>query len=182
MAWLLRKPPLPCHRGGGEPSGWVGGGLWGSLQHQSKNGQEGFIQGSSKFNVFFWISCWFARPCGEMRPWWPTFGTSPQGRHLLRLEPQQKWKRSPAEIFFLGNRTKWRFIVGKINDKWWISQQAMFDDRRVGIRLKRGPRIVERWEVVKTRIDFTNIRGVWHVKNSIYTSNIPSRTCHGLEL
>ena len=29
MAWLLRKPPLPCHRGG-EPSGWVGG-VWGSL-------------------------------------------------------------------------------------------------------------------------------------------------------
>ena len=28
MAWLLRKPPLPCHRGG-EPSGW--GGVWGSL-------------------------------------------------------------------------------------------------------------------------------------------------------
>ena len=27
-AWLLRKPPLPCHRGG-EPSGW--GGVWGSL-------------------------------------------------------------------------------------------------------------------------------------------------------
>ena len=26
MAWLLRKPPLPCHRGG-EPSGWVGGGV-----------------------------------------------------------------------------------------------------------------------------------------------------------
>ena len=25
-AWLLRKPPLPCHRGG-EPSGWVGGGV-----------------------------------------------------------------------------------------------------------------------------------------------------------
>ena len=23
-AWLLRKPPLPCHRGGGEPSGWGG--------------------------------------------------------------------------------------------------------------------------------------------------------------
>ena len=23
-AWLLRKPPLPCHRGG-EPSGWGGG-------------------------------------------------------------------------------------------------------------------------------------------------------------
>ena len=30
-AWLLRKPPLPCHRGGGEPSGWGGGGVWGSL-------------------------------------------------------------------------------------------------------------------------------------------------------
>ena len=25
-AWLLRKPPLPCHRGG-EPSGWGGGGV-----------------------------------------------------------------------------------------------------------------------------------------------------------
>ena len=30
-AWLLRKPPLPCHRGGGEPSGWGRGGVWGSL-------------------------------------------------------------------------------------------------------------------------------------------------------
>ena len=29
-AWLLRKPPLPCHRGG-EPSGWGRGGVWGSL-------------------------------------------------------------------------------------------------------------------------------------------------------
>ena len=26
-AWLLRKPPLPCHRGGGEPSGWGRGGV-----------------------------------------------------------------------------------------------------------------------------------------------------------
>ena len=25
-AWLLRKPPLPCHRGG-EPSGWGGRGV-----------------------------------------------------------------------------------------------------------------------------------------------------------
>ena len=29
-AWLLRKPPLPCHRGG-KPSGWGRGGVWGSL-------------------------------------------------------------------------------------------------------------------------------------------------------
>ena len=29
-AWLLRKPPLPCHRGG-EPSGWGRGGVWGFL-------------------------------------------------------------------------------------------------------------------------------------------------------
>ena len=30
MAWLLRKPPLPCHRGGGTI--WLGGGgVWGSL-------------------------------------------------------------------------------------------------------------------------------------------------------
>ena len=29
-AWLLRKPPLPCHRGGGTI--WLGeGGVWGSL-------------------------------------------------------------------------------------------------------------------------------------------------------
>ena len=28
MAWLLRKPPLPCHRGGGTI--WLGG-VWGSL-------------------------------------------------------------------------------------------------------------------------------------------------------
>ena len=29
MAWLLRKPPLPCHRGGNHLAGW--GGVWGSL-------------------------------------------------------------------------------------------------------------------------------------------------------
>jgi hypothetical protein len=44
----------------------------------------------------------------------------------------------------------------------------MFDDRRVGIRLKRGPTIVERWEVAKTRIDFTNIRGPHLTREEFY--------------
>ena len=30
-AWLLRKPPLPCHRGGGNHLAGGGGGVWGSL-------------------------------------------------------------------------------------------------------------------------------------------------------
>ena len=30
-AWLLRKPPLPATGGRGEPSGWGGRGVWGSL-------------------------------------------------------------------------------------------------------------------------------------------------------
>ena len=32
-AWLLRKPPLPCHRGGGEPSGWGRGGCGGPCSY-----------------------------------------------------------------------------------------------------------------------------------------------------
>ena len=110
----------------------------------------------------------FARPCGEMRPWWPTFGNFAAGQTFTTPGALAKMEEITCRYFFWGNRTKWRFIVGKINDKWWISQQAMFDNRRVGIRLKRGPKIVERWEVVKTRIDFTNIRGPHLTREEFY--------------
>jgi len=152
-------PPLP-QGGGNHLAGW-GGGCGGPCNIKVKMDRKVSFQGSSKFNVFFLNFLLIRQALRRNEALVANFWELRRRADIYYAwSPSKNGRDHLQRFFFLGNRTKWRFIVGKINDKWWISQQAMFDDRRVGIRLKRGPRIVERWEVVKTRIDFTNIRGV----------------------
>ena len=88
-AWLLRKPPLPCHRGGGEPSGW--GGCVGVPAH---------------IYTLRYIAAWpmenrnFPSEAPSKNPWGISGFPSPR-RWTAKSRGDVKWRKKPALYIYI---------------------------------------------------------------------------------